>query len=130
MKASKEAIRAARKLMRLSVRDGELDLEAAQKMTKRIAEAKPRGYLGILTTFQRLLRLEVDKKHAVVESATTLDAAEGEGIAEDLRRKYGKNLTTEFKTNPDLIGGLRVRVGSDVWDGSVRARLQNLANKI
>jgi F-type H+-transporting ATPase subunit delta len=130
MKASKEAVRAARKLMRLSVKDGQLDLGTAQSMVKRIADAKPRGYLGILTTFQRLLRLEVEKKHAVIESATPLDANEGEGIAENLRRKYGNDLTTEFRTNPDLIGGLRVRVGSDVWDGSVRARLQNLSNKI
>jgi F-type H+-transporting ATPase subunit delta len=130
MKASKEAVRAARKLMRLSVKDGQLDLGTAQSMVKRIAESKPRGYLGILTTFQRLLRLEVGKKHAVIESATVLDANEGEGIADNLRRKYGNDLTTEFKTNPDLIGGLRVRVGSDVWDGSVRARLQNLSNKI
>ena len=61
---------------------------------------------------------------------TPLDTDEGDGIAEDLRKKYGNDLTTEFKTNPDLIGGLRVRVGSDVWDGSVRARLQNLGNKI
>ena len=130
MKASKEAIRAARKLMRLSVKDGQLDLGTAQTLAKRIAESKPRGYLGILSTFQRLLRLEVDKKHAVVESATELDANEGENIAESLRRKYGSELTTEFKTNPDLIGGLRVRVGSDVWDGSVKARLQSLSNKI
>jgi F-type H+-transporting ATPase subunit delta len=127
MKASKEAIRAARKLMRMSVRDGQLDLGLALSMAKRIAEAKPRGYLSILSTYQRLLRLEVAKKHAVVESATPLDTDEGDGIAEDLRKKYGNDLTTEFKTNPDLIGGLRVR---DVWDGSVRARLQNLGNKI
>ena len=130
MKASKEAIRAARKLMRLSVKDGKLDLGTAQMMTRRIAEAKPRGYLGILSTYQRLLRLEVGKKHAVIESAAALGDDEGKGIADDLRRKYGDELTTEFKTNPELIGGLRIRVGSDVWDGSVRARLQNLTNKI
>lgn len=130
MKASKEAIRAARKLMRLSLKDGQLDLGLAQSMSRRIAEAKPRGYLGILTTFQRLLRLEVEKKHAVIESATPLGPNEGDGIADNLRRKYGNDVTTEFKVNPNLIGGLRVRVGSDVWDGSVRARLQNLSNKI
>ena len=130
MKASKEAIRAARKLMRLSLKDGQLDLGLAQNMAKRIGEAKPRGYLGILTTFQRLLRLEVGKKHAVIESATDLGTEDGNGIAEDLRKKYGNDLTTEFKTNPALIGGLRIRVGSDVWDGSVRARLQNLSNRI
>ena len=129
MKASKEALRAARKLMRLSLKDGQLDLVTAQSMAKRIAEAKPRGYLFILRTFHRLLRLEMEKKHVVIESATALDAAEGNRIADDLRGKYGNDLTTEFKTNPDLIGGLRVRVGSDVWDGSVRARLESLSNK-
>ena len=44
----------------------------------------------------------------------------------DLRKKYGKDLTFDFQTNPDLLGGMRVKVGSDVWDGSVRARLQQL----
>jgi F-type H+-transporting ATPase subunit delta len=129
MKASKEAIRSARKLMRLSFADGRLDMDRVRSMARRIAEAKPRGYLGILNTYQRLLRLEVDKKHAVIESATELASGAGDEIANNLRRKYGDDLTTEFKTTPDLIGGLRVRVGSDVWDGSVKARLQALANK-
>ena len=78
------------------MKDGQIDLGTAQSMAKRIAEAKPRGYLGILGTFQRLLRLEVDKKHAVIESATELGAGEGEGIAANLRRKYGDDLSTEF----------------------------------
>jgi F-type H+-transporting ATPase subunit delta len=43
-----------------------------------------------------------------------------------LQRKYGTDLTTEFVTTPELLGGLRIRVGSDVWDGSVRQRLQRL----
>jgi F-type H+-transporting ATPase subunit delta len=51
-------------------------------------------------------------------------------VIEDLRRKYGSTLTAEFKVNPDLLGGMRVKVGSDVWDGSVKARLTDLKNKL
>jgi len=44
----------------------------------------------------------------------------------NLRRRYGDDLTTEFRTNPDLLGGLRIKIGDDVWDGSVKNRLHKL----
>jgi F-type H+-transporting ATPase subunit delta len=44
----------------------------------------------------------------------------------DLNRKYGAGLNIAFTQNPALLGGLRVQVGSDVYDGSVRARLDAL----
>ena len=43
-----------------------------------------------------------------------------------LRAQYGKDLSTEFKVSPELLGGLRIKVGSDVIDGSVRERLNRL----
>ena len=51
-------------------------------------------------------------------------------MTEDLRRRYGNDLTAEFKVNPELLGGMRVKVGSDVWDGSVKARLTELKNRL
>ena len=44
----------------------------------------------------------------------------------DITRTHGDDLTFDTAVRPELIGGLRVRVGSDVWDGSVRARLEAL----
>ena len=129
MKASKEANRAARKLLRLSFVDGKIDMDRVAKSAKVIKDEKPRDYIQILDTYLHLLRMEADKKHAIVESASALPEADGKEIENNLKRKYGDDLTAEFTVNPDLIGGLRVRVGSDVWDGSVKARLQNLSNK-
>ena len=40
------------------------------------------------------------------------------------------DLTTNFIVNPELLGGMRIRVGSDVWDSSVRNRLQRLAQSL
>ena len=44
--------------------------------------------------------------------------------------RYGGDLEYEFVVKPELIGGLRVQVGSHVWDGSVRAKLDNLRTKL
>ena len=53
-----------------------------------------------------------------------------ERVLADLRAKYGAGLTTDFRINPALLAGLRIRVGSDVWDGSVRARLDRLDQEL
>ena len=72
---------------------------------KHVASGKPRGYLQILSAYQRMLRLEVEKQHATIESAADLDAGLQNEVVSDLRGKYGDDLTTEFRSNPDLIGG-------------------------
>ena len=71
-----------------------------------------------------------EKRQAVIESAVELGAQTGNELLEGLRNKYGDDLTAEFLVNEDLIGGMRVKVGSDVWDGSVRARLTNLKDSL
>ena len=76
------------------------------------------------------LRLELEKRRATIESAAKLDPEVGLNIVIGLRRKYGTGLTTEFVVNPALLGGVRIRVGSDVWDSSVRNRLERLQQKL
>tara|TARA_R110002096_G_scaffold200639_2_gene384624 strand:- start:8443 stop:8838 length:396 start_codon:yes stop_codon:yes gene_type:complete len=126
MKVSKIALRTARQLLNATVVNGAIDSERAKAFVKKVGEKKPRGYLQVLTAYENLVRLELDKRHATVESASELGADLQSSVMADLRKKYGKDLTFDFQTNPDLLGGMRVKVGSDVWDGSVRARLQQL----
>jgi F-type H+-transporting ATPase subunit delta len=47
-------------------------------------------------------------------------------VRANLAQRYGQGLNVTFAVNPSLIGGLRVKVGSDVFDGSVKARLAEL----
>jgi len=63
---------------------------------------------------------------AKVESAKPLALALQTRVATDLARQYGPGLSTSFAENPALIGGMRIRVGSDVYDGTVRSRLAAL----
>jgi F-type H+-transporting ATPase subunit delta len=91
-----------------------------------LLEKKPRGWLAALTHFKRLVKLEVDRRTARVESATVLDAAQQDQVKLKLGQLYGAGLSFEFQQNAALLGGLRIRVGSDVYDGSVEARLAGL----
>ena len=130
MKVSKDALRTARQFMRLTQRNGTVDLAAAKTIVDKVIADKPRNYLGILTSYQRLLRLEMEKRHAIVESTQTLSETEQSTITADLQLRHGSDITTEFRTNPDLLGGIRVKLGSTVWDGSVKSRLESLRDKV
>ncbi|MGZ5025463.1 MAG: F0F1 ATP synthase subunit delta, partial [Chthoniobacterales bacterium] len=77
-----------------------------------------------------LLRLEVEKRTATIESASELLPDAARELIENLKRKYGADLNPHFVTNPDLLGGMRIRVGSDVWDSSVRNRLHRLEQQL
>jgi len=60
---------------------------------------------------------------AVVTSATPLDAGRIERLEGSLRRLYGKAVRVQVDLDPSLVGGLSVRVGDEVVDGSVRHRI-------
>jgi F-type H+-transporting ATPase subunit delta len=130
MKASKSVKRAARQLFRLCHFDGVLDEGRVRQVTERIATSRRRGALPILSDLQRLVRLDRDRHTAVVESATPLVGSVREGIQAGLARIYGPGLETSFEQNPALIGGMRIKVGSDVYDGSVRMRLAALEARL
>ena len=126
MKLTKEVRKVSKELFQASFTNNQLDSEKVRGFVAQIVAGKPRHYVDILKNYHRLIRLELDKRHAVIESATVLSQDTSEHVLRDLKSKYGDGLTTDFRVNPDLIGGLRIRVGSDVWDGSVRGRLDRL----
>lgn len=130
MKLSKESRKLSKDLLRASFANGLLDAEQVKKVTDVIVQSKPRNYIGVLKEFSRLIRLEVAKRHAVIESATALNDSEKSNITATIRGKYGADVTTEFKTNAALLGGLRVQVGSNVLDASVRSQLDRLATEL
>jgi F-type H+-transporting ATPase subunit delta len=91
---------------------------------------KPRHYIEVLKNYKRLLRLELEKRQARIETASEVDPETSSELAANLKKKYGSDLTTEFLVNPELLGGMRIRVGSDVWDGTVRNRLERLQQEL
>ncbi|HJX25139.1 MAG TPA: ATP synthase F1 subunit delta [Chthoniobacterales bacterium] len=130
MKINKEIRQLSRQLLRASFAEGQLDRGRIASLVRALIEKKPRHYIDILENYKRLVRLEVEKRHARIESATQLNSETNSRIVKNLKKKYGEDLTTEFVVNPQLLGGMRIRVGSDVWDGSVRNRLERLQQQL
>ncbi len=130
MKVSKDARNLSRRLLRLSLTEGRLDEAKVRSLVQSVLTEKPRHYLGALEAFHHLLRLEQAKRHATIESATELDAPTQSSVLSSLRAKYGADIDAEFRVNRGLIGGLRIQLGSNVWDGTVQNRLASLAAKI
>ena len=130
MKLSKETRRLAKELLRNSFVDGELDRSRVATLVTMLIENKPRDYIKLLETYRRLVRLEVEKRTAIIETAADLAPGTGDQIVANLKRKYGQDLAAQFVINRDLLGGMRIRVGSDVWDSSVRNRLHRLQQQL
>jgi F-type H+-transporting ATPase subunit delta len=126
MKISKQARRDARELFRSCMTRGALDENRARQAVAAVVQARPRGYIAVLSHFQRLARLEVARRTATIESAQPLPPSTQAQIQADLTRQYGPGLNFIFTQNPALIAGARVQVGGDVYNGSVQGRLAAL----
>ncbi|MDX6531695.1 MAG: F-type H+-transporting ATPase subunit delta [Blastocatellia bacterium] len=116
-------------------------------LNKLIERAKPRpttaNFLKVLLQNQRLTELgEINKKFAelldlragMVAATVTTARSVPENAQQELQVKLtsltGKKVRLNFTTDPELIGGLVTRIGSTVYDGSVRNHLQLIKEKM
>jgi F-type H+-transporting ATPase subunit delta len=126
MLSSKQIRRIAKQLFNSCKVDDTLDENRVRIVVNELIERKPRGYIQILKVFQRLVKLEIEKRTAYVETAVEIDTDLRNSIEANLKRQYGNRLRVFFSVNPDLIGGMKVKVGSNVFDSSIRNRLTEL----
>lgn len=130
MKIGKQARRDAKQLFLACKVDGLLDEGRVRQAVTQVIAQKPRGYVATLQHFQRLVKLDLDRRTVRVENAVETTPELMASIKANLEKRYGQGLNVTFWVNPELIGGLRIKVGSDVYDGSVAARLTALKESL
>ena len=128
MKITKTAKKAGTRLYRLCLVDGLLDEGRVRDVSQSVSAASQRNGLAILENFLRLVKLDCARHTAIIQSATPLSAGVREVIQAGVTRHYGQGIAAVFAHRPELIGGLRVQVGCEVIDGTVRAKLEALKN--
>jgi F-type H+-transporting ATPase subunit delta len=128
MKISKAAATTARRLFGLCQSGARLDDAKLRVVIGRLIESQPRDFRAVLAALQRLTRLDLERRKVTVESAVELDETTRQRVVAGLAKQYGSELVAQYQINPTLLGGLRIRVGNDVLDGSVQGRLDRLAN--
>ena len=126
MKIGRQSRQSAKKYFRACRRpDGSVDERGLKEIIQLLAEQKPRNYLAVLTHLYRLVELSVEEHTVRIESATPL-ADRGASVFAALEQRYGPASRTSYEENPSLLGGLLIRRGDDIWDGSLSGRLTRL----
>jgi F-type H+-transporting ATPase subunit delta len=123
-------------------------LDQKRRVLKRLIEiAKPRpttvNFLKVLLQNQRLIELDqINKRFAAVlddragvvaaqvTTARPVDSGTQQSLQTKLRNLTGKSVRIEFGTDPGMIGGLVTRIGSTIYDGSVRNQLEQIKEKM
>jgi len=126
MRRVRQIKRDAKQLWRLSLVNGSLDENRARLVVERVIESRHTGKSAILSQFLRLVRLDRARHAAQVASAAPLDADTRAAVEEGLARRYGRAIATTFVVDPTLLAGMRLKVGSDVYDGSIKGGLAAL----
>lgn len=129
MMTVKQTKRDAKRLFRLCLVDGNVDPSRVRLIVGKILESRPRGYLAILGHFRKLLSLENAKHTAEIQSAVPLTGDLEARVQARLERVYGQWITSRFVLDHSLIGGMRIKIGDDVYDGSVRHGLELLQKR-
>jgi len=80
----------------------------------------------IATQFQTLANASSGVSDALIQSAFPIDPGQLAEVLETLERRFGRKLDPKVEIDPELIGGIRVVVGDEVLDTSVKARLEQM----
>jgi F-type H+-transporting ATPase subunit delta len=127
MRSAKEIKAGGKALFDVCVVDGLLNDGKVREVLAKLQSVGGGDVLALLKEFHRLVRLEIERTTAVVESATELPDATKDTMRDSLAKRYAGNLReTRFVVSSGLLGGVKIRVGSDVFDSSVRNRLERL----
>jgi F-type H+-transporting ATPase subunit delta len=81
---------------------------------------------SIAQAFEAALDERLGRVRAEIRSAMPLTGEQGEALLAQLRQTTGKQIRPEFITDEALLGGVTARIGSTIYDGSVRGRLETL----
>lgn len=130
MKVGKQSRRDGKALFQACCVSGVLDEAKVRQAVAAVIAQKPRGYVGTLTHLQRLIKLDLDRRSARVENAVESTPAQMDAIKAALEQKYGPGMNVTFWVNPALIGGVKIKAGSDIYDGSVVGRLAALTDTL
>lgn len=120
----------ARQLFAMSVVDGAVSPDRVAGVLEYVEKHPPTSTLAVLRSYRRLIAIELAKGHALVEHAGAIGEPVLAAIAAAMSRRYSRAVTATAQPSADLLAGIRVRIGDDIYESSVSAQLEALASSV
>ena len=127
MAADKQTKLLAKQLFKLSLVNGVVSPEQVAGVLGWVEKHAPSRPVALLKAYQHRIAIELAKSRAVVEHAGPVSDATLKQIEAAMTKRYARPVTASAKPNPELLAGLRVRVGSDIYESSVANQLASLS---
>ena len=130
MRGDKKTRLLAKQLFKLSLVSGEVSATQVAGVLGYIEKIQPRQPLALLKLYHRAIETELAKSRAIVEHAGPIADSALKLIASAMTQKYQRPVTASAQRNDALFAGLRVRVGSDVYESTVAGQLAALSSAL
>lgn len=127
MAADKQTKLLAKQLFKLSLVNGSVSPEQVAGVLGWIEKTSPHRPVALLKAYHHRIAMELAKSRAEVEHAGPISGDTLKLIEGAMSQKYKRPVTATAKPNPKLLAGLRVRVGSDIYESSVAGQLATLS---
>ncbi len=129
MKATRTS-RLHQQLIRLAFREssteGQLDNKKVASWAILFAARKPHEALILLRTYRFLIANQIAKETALVKAAWPLSAQEQHELLDRIRDRFPSVHSLLAQEDKSILGGITVRIGDSIWDGSLKTRVQQL----
>jgi F-type H+-transporting ATPase subunit delta len=116
----------ARQLFKISLEDGRVSAEKVSGVLAWVDKHRPTGAVMLLRAYKRLIETEIARHCAVIEFAGDVSAEVFQQISADMSRHFDRQIESVPVARPDLIAGIHVRVGCDIFENSVVSQLAAL----
>lgn len=127
MAAKKQLKEFAKKLVAMSLdSESQADADRVSAVLVALGQNPPSDYKQLLKQYAKYLEIEIGRGTALIEYAGPLPAGQVAAIEQKFTQEYNRKVVSTTRENPNLIAGVRVTVGDDVYDASVATRLAQL----
>lgn len=126
MSSQRKSTELARQLFSLTLEQGRLVPERVTAVLQWIEKSRPENSSAVLRALKRLVEAEISRSQVVIEYAGEPVPAAFAEINASMAQHYGRPLESVTIARPELIAGLRVRVGCDIYENTVVSQLASL----
>jgi len=129
MISRKKIIKIAEKAVEQSFKAGKLDDKKVELFTREFSQLPKAEAIPFLNEYHKGIKRELDKQTLIIESAIILPSDKVKKIEAAVKKEHQVS-KVETLVNPGLLGGIKIKIADEVFEGSLLRQIEELGNYI